>query len=84
MAHVAWSRDRRLAVWTSLGRDLVDPTRPVLGEVIKPFRCCQRQTQNCQPQNNADLQDLSHARAPQLAIVMMTRGHQGGDGENSS
>jgi hypothetical protein len=35
--------------------------RPVLGEIIKPFRCCQRQAQNCQPQGNADLPDLSHA-----------------------
>ena len=35
MAHVAWSRDSRLASWTSLGRDLVDPTRPVLVSRIR-------------------------------------------------
>ena len=63
MARVAWSRKSRLASWTGLGLGLVDSTRRVLGKVIKPFRCCQRQTENCQPQNNADLQNLSHARA---------------------
>jgi len=63
MADVAWSRDSRLDSWTNLGRDLVDSTH-VLGEIIKPFRCCQRQAQNYQPQDNADLQDLSHARPP--------------------
>jgi hypothetical protein len=64
MARVAWSRKSRLASWTGLGLGLVDSTRPVLGEVIKPFRCCQRQAQNYQPHGNIDLQNLSHARPP--------------------
>jgi hypothetical protein len=75
MDRVAWSRESRLASWTGLGLGLVDSTRPALGEVIKPFRCCQRQAQNYQPQGNIDLQHRHHA-CPQLAVVMMIRDHR--------
>jgi hypothetical protein len=35
MARAAWSRDGRLASWTSLGHDLVDWIRPVLERVVE-------------------------------------------------
>ena len=76
MARVAWSRESRLASWTGPGLGLVDWARLVLEDVT--VRYCQHQAHNDQPQDNADLKDLSHARPP-AAIVKMTHGpHDGG------